>query len=98
MQLLTYTGHSLPPSRSSIDPTAADAEIACVANMWVYYKILASLGFSIFQDAVRRQAKAWCLEDIQATNRVYATDIPRFHFVWHTRLRNGPPTLLIQSA
>lgn len=74
MQLLTYTGHSLPPSRSSIDPTAADAEIACVANMWVYYKILASLGFSIFQDAVRRQAKAWCLENIQATNRVYATN------------------------
>ena len=32
MQLLTYTANSLPPSRSSrmtIDPTPADAEIAC---------------------------------------------------------------------
>lgn len=54
----------------SIDPTAADAEIACLANMWVY-KILAYLGFSIFQDVVRRQAKAWCLEGIQATIRIY---------------------------
>ena len=95
MQLLTYT---LPPSRSSIDPTAADAEIACVASMWVYYKILASLGFSIFQDAVRRQAKAWCLQDVQATNRMYGTYTPRYRFVKHTRLRNGLPTLLIQSA
>ena len=74
MQLLTYTGYSLPPSRSSIDPTAADAEIACVASMWVYYKILASLGFSIFQDAVRRQAKAWYFEDIQASCRLYGTN------------------------
>ena len=73
----------------SIDPTAADAEIACVANMWVFYKILASLGFSIFQGAVRRQAKAWFLEDIQATNRVYTMNPSQYDTITYVQINTN---------
>ena len=99
MQLLTYTAYcqadrlECPWIRRPRTPRS-------LANMWVY-KILASLGFSIFQDAVRRQAKAWYLEDIQASCRLYGTDSPRLRLhglCVNVSTQNGLAKLVTQPA